>query len=170
MSPHLLVLGLGNILMGDEGVGVHAVTSLDGNALPDQVTVVDGGTGGFHLLEYLQTHDRIVMVDAALDGHPVGTVSVLRPEYAWDFPRSLTAHDVGLRDLIEAAALLGPLPAIVLVTVSIAEITTMSTTLSAEIAGTLPKVHALIRDLVDEANADFGWSRSPATRGVTSSA
>ncbi len=57
----ILVLGIGNLLMGDEGVGVHAVRALVGAGLPPDVTVVDGGTGGFHLLAWLEAFDRIVM-------------------------------------------------------------------------------------------------------------
>ena len=139
MTP-TLVLGIGNLLMGDEGVGVHALRAFEHGAWPDHVTLVDGGTGGFTLLEYLSDYPRIVMIDATMDGAPAGTVSVLRPRYATDFPRSLTAHDIGLRDLIESAALLGPLPDITLVTVSIEEIRSMVTDLSAPVAGAIPEV------------------------------
>jgi hydrogenase maturation protease len=139
MTP-TLVLGIGNLLMGDEGVGVHALRAFEGGEWPDHVTLVDGGTGGFTLLEYLSDYPRIVMIDATMDGAPAGTVSVLRPRYATDFPRSLTAHDIGLRDLIESAALLGPLPDITLVTVSIEEILSMVTDLSAAVAGAIPEV------------------------------
>jgi hydrogenase maturation protease len=147
MTP-TLVLGIGNLLMGDEGVGVHAIRALDGESWPAHVTLVDGGTGGFHLLEYLTTFPRLVMIDATLDGAPAGTVSVLRPRYASDFPRSLTAHDIGLRDLIEAAALLGPLPEVALVTVSIEEIRSMVTDLSIPVAGAIPEVGRRVREAV----------------------
>lgn len=150
MSRGTLVLGIGNLLMGDEGVGVRAVEQLQRDPWPAGVTVVDGGTGGFHLLEYLQDFSPIVMIDATMDGRPAGTVDVLRPKYASDFPRALTAHDIGLRDLVESAALLGPLPDITLVTVSIAEIKSMVTTLSPEVEAALPAVGDLVRRLVRE--------------------
>jgi hydrogenase maturation protease len=143
-----LVLGIGNVLMGDEGVGTHAVAALEADDWPPDVQLVDGGTGGFHLLSYLLDHDRIVMIDATMDGQPPGTVSILRPKYASDFPRSLTAHDIGLRDLVEAAALLGPLPAIDLVTVSIAEIRPMVTELSPAVNAALADVKRVVRDLM----------------------
>lgn len=149
MAP-ILVLGIGNLLMGDEGVGVHAIRAFEPERWPDGVTLVDGGTGGFHLLEYLQGYGSIVMIDATLDGQPAGTVSVLRPKYAADFPRSLTAHDIGLRDLIEATALLGRLPDVTLITVSIAEIRSMVITLSPEVAGAIPMVRQLLRTLLAE--------------------
>ena len=146
MKNPTLVLGIGNLLMGDEGVGVHALRAFDQEAWPDHVTLLDGGTGGFHLLEYLTAFPRIVMIDATMDGAPAGTVSVLRPRYASDFPRALTAHDIGLRDLIESAALLGPLPDVTLVTVSIAEIRSMVTDLSPAVGGAIPEVGRRVRE------------------------
>jgi hydrogenase maturation protease len=143
----VLVLGIGNILMGDEGVGAYAAEQLAREPWPDDVTVIDGGTGGFHLLDFLRRHDEVVLVDATIDGRPVGTVSLLYPKYASDFPRALTAHDIGLRDLIEAAALLGPLPKVTLITISIDTITPMSTDLSAPVRASLPLVRDLTRQL-----------------------
>jgi hydrogenase maturation protease len=139
--------------MGDEGVGVHAIRAFEREAWPDGVALLDGGTGGFHLLEYLQDYGSIVMIDATMDGQPAGTVSVLRPQYASDYPRSLTAHDIGLRDLIEATALLGPLPDVKLVTVSITEIRSMVMTLSENVEAALPMVRQLVRLLLAEERA-----------------
>jgi len=147
MRRGTLILGIGNLLMGDEGVGVRAIEHLTQEAWPPEVTLVDGGTGGFHLLEYLRAFNPILMVDATMDGQPAGTVSVIRPRYASDFPRALTAHDIGLRDLVEAAALLGPLPDITLVTISITDVQSMVTVLSPEVEAALPAVAALVRQL-----------------------
>ena len=66
------MLGLGNVLMGDEGVGVHVVRALEKHTLPADVECLDGGTGGFMLLEPLQNADRIILIDAAADGNPLG--------------------------------------------------------------------------------------------------
>jgi hydrogenase maturation protease len=147
-EQRILVLGIGNLLMGDEGVGVHAVRCLGQESLPSAVTVVDGGTGGFHLLSYFADYDVIVMVDATMDGRPPGTVGVIRPRYASDFPRALTAHDIGLRDLVESAVLLGPLPPIHLVTVSIAGLSGLSLELSPPVRAALPRVVATVRELL----------------------
>ncbi|MBM3789267.1 MAG: hydrogenase maturation protease [Acidobacteria bacterium] len=140
-----LILGIGNLLMGDEGVGVHAARQLEQADLPPGVTVLDGGTGGFHLLSCLREYGTVVMIDAVMDGRAPGTLSVLRPRFAADFPRVLSAHDIGLRDVIETAALLGPLPAIILITVSIAGMQSMSVHLSPEVAASLPRITRHIR-------------------------
>ena len=88
--------------MGDEGVGVHVVRALEKHALPPHVECLDGGTGGFVLLEPLQNADRIILIDAAADGNPPGTVTRTTPRFASDYPTSLTAHDIGVKDLLDA--------------------------------------------------------------------
>lgn len=144
----VLVLGVGNLLVGDEGVGVHALRALEQETWPPHVRLVDGGTGGLHLLELLRSHGRIVLIDATRDGAPVGTVTQFRARVAADFPSALGAHDIGLRDLIAAAALLGPLPEIDVITVSIAELKPMTMDLSPPVAAALPEVARRVRTLV----------------------
>jgi len=161
-SNGLLVLGIGNVLMGDEGVGVHALARLEDEAWPDDVTLVDGGTGGFHLLSLLQDSEPVVMIDAAADGRPPGTVRVITPRFASDFPPSLSAHDIGLRDLVEATALLGHLPEMYLVTVSIAHIKPMCLSLSPEIEQAVPGVVGTVQSIVAELRERAG-RKAPAT-------
>ena len=148
-SAKWLVLGIGNLLMGDEGVGVHAVRRLEKEGLPPEVRLVDGGTGGFQLLSFFEDYGRIVMIDATMDGRPPGTVGVTRPRFASEFPRALSAHDIGLRDLIEGASLLRPLPDIILVTVSVASVQPMEINLSPPIQDALPAITELVRKILD---------------------
>jgi hydrogenase maturation protease len=101
-SQKTLVLGLGNVLMGDEGVGVHIVQAIAERPLPDHVECLDGGTGGFILLEPLEKADRVILIDAAADERPVGTVTRTTPRFARDYPPTLTAHDIGVKDLLDA--------------------------------------------------------------------
>ena len=68
--------------------------------LEAEADLVDGGTGGFHLLGFFSDRPWIVLIDAAADGRPPGTVSLIRPRFASDFPRTLSAHDIGLKDLL----------------------------------------------------------------------
>jgi hydrogenase maturation protease len=144
----VLVLGVGNLLVGDEGLGVHAVRALEQETWPPHVRLIDGGTGGLHLLELLRGHARIVLIDATRDGAPPGTVAQFRARLPADFPVALGAHDIGLRDLIAAAALLGPLPEIEVITVSVAELKPMTMDLSPPVAAALPEVSRRVRTLV----------------------
>lgn len=143
-----LVMGIGNVLMGDEGVGVHVARRLEQEAMPSHVDVLDGGTGGFHLLSELSSHEHVVLIDATMDGQPAGTVSLTEPRYASDFPPTLTAHDIGLRDLIVSATLLGSLPRMRLITVSIDDMQSMQMTLSAAVDAAVPRVMEHIWELI----------------------
>jgi len=148
----ILILGIGNVLMGDEGVGVHAIKELEKESFPPNVTLLDGGTGGFHLLEYLQEYPRIIMIDATMDGKPAGTISLIEPKFATDFPKSLSAHDIGLRDLIESTAVLGELPKMYLITVTIDSIQSMQMELSPEIEEQIPAVVGKVKEVLEKIN------------------
>ena len=137
-------MGVGNVLMGDEGIGVHAVRALEAKAWPPHVSLLDGGTGGFHLLSTFGECDVLIMIDATLDGRAPGTVSVIEPRYAEDFPKALSAHDIGLKDLVESAALLGMMPRVILVTISVAELQPMQMTMSPAVEASLPAVMDIV--------------------------
>lgn len=140
----VLLLGVGNWLMGDEGVGIHVVQQLETQPPLFGVRVLDGGTGGVNLLLELEGYRDVIMVDATRDGRPAGTVSFLQPRTVGDLPRGLGAHDFGVKDLFAAAALLGQLPNIHLYTISVEELKPMCTDLSPAVAAAVPEVvHAM---------------------------
>ena len=114
-----LVLGLGNVIMGDEGVGVHVVRALETHTLPANVECLDGGTGGFTLLEPLQSAARIILIDAAADGNPIGTVTHTTPRFSRDYPPTLTAHDIGVKDLLDVFYIQGGGPEVILYAITI---------------------------------------------------
>jgi len=107
MYKKTLVLGLGNVLMGDEGVGVHVVRALERQPMPEHVECLDGGTGGFILLEPLEDAGRVILIDAAADGNLPGTVTRTTPRFSRDYPPTLTAHDVGVKDLLDVFYMMG---------------------------------------------------------------
>ena len=143
-----LVLGIGNVLLGDEGVGVHVVKELEKHEMPSHVTLLDGGTGGFHLLNWLQEYEKIILIDATLDGNPPGTVRVLHPRFSNEFPRTLSSHDIGLKDLIESASLLGELPEITLITVSVDPEQSLTMDLSPKISESAANIKLEILEMI----------------------
>lgn len=143
-----LILGIGNVLLGDEGIGVHCIKYLEKQKLPTNVHLLDGGTGGFHLLEYFQKYSRIIMIDATMDGNPPGTIKIISPKFSNEFPNVLSSHDIGLKDLLETATLLGTFPQIILITVSIFEIQTMNLSLSKEVESAIPSIIEKINELL----------------------
>jgi hydrogenase maturation protease len=143
-----LVLGVGNLLLQDEGVGIHVVRALENEALPPGVDVLDGGTGGLHLLHWLQGYERIILVDATLDHHPAGTVCLIRPRYASDFPPLMSAHEIGLRDMIAAMYLCGEAPTIDLLVISVSKVGELGVHLSPPVARAIPEVIRRIKELL----------------------
>lgn len=113
----LLVLGVGNVLLGDDGVGVHAVVALRAAAergeitLPPDTSVVDGGTLGRDLLPILDEARAVVLVDAVVADRPPGTVTISRGD---DLRRrrgeTVALGRIGVDDLLDAATVAGVLP------------------------------------------------------------
>lgn len=146
----VLILGIGNLLMGDEGVGARVAQHVNTFVLPEDVECLDGGTGGFHLLGPIQQAQKVILVDATVDGAPAGTVRRLRPRFAKEYPRTLTAHDIGLKDLLDAFYLLGDSPDVTLFAISIPPLQQLGLDLSAEVNAVVPQVAKMV---FDEASA-----------------
>jgi len=145
-SDHVLVLGIGNVLMGDEGIGVHVVQRLEQLPLPENVRCLDGGTGSFLLLESMQLASRIILIDATIDGKWPGTVTRLTPQFSSDYPMTLTAHDIGLKDLLDAAYLTSGALAVTLFAVSIEPPSGIGMELSPAITNTIPLIAEMIME------------------------
>jgi hydrogenase maturation protease len=144
----ILVLGIGNLLMGDEGVGVHVIRQLEKASLPAKVTLLDGGTGSFTLLDPMRRAGKILLIDATVDENPPGSVRRLTPRFSSDYPRTITAHDIGLKDLLDAFYLLGETPDVVLFAVSIPPLQQLGLELSPPIAACVPAIADLVRQEV----------------------
>jgi hydrogenase maturation protease len=143
----ILILGIGNILLNDEGVGIHVVSQLEKENYKD-ADLMDGGTGGFHLLSFIQSYNTVVVVDAALDEYPAGHIRVLHPKYAKDFPVQLSAHEIGLKDLLDAAFLLGSMPDIYLLAISIKDFQEMGMNLTPEVENAVPAAVTQLKKLI----------------------
>jgi hydrogenase maturation protease len=112
MTTKILVLGLGNVLLRDEGIGVWVAEALRrGFEFPPGVTVLEGGTLGLDLLPRLEGVGRLLLIDAVKLGRGPGEVARLVGE---DVPAALdvkiSPHQVGVQDLLAAARLLGREP------------------------------------------------------------
>lgn len=145
----VLILGIGNLVLQDEGFGVHAVRMLAERGVPSGVDLLDGGTAGLHLMGYLRSYERVVVIDAAHDNMPIGTVRHLRPAFS-EFPPLVTAHEIGLKDVIEAMELTGFCPDIELVVVSVERYDSLGCDLSPKVAAALePAIELALRIATD---------------------
>ena len=108
----VLVLGLGNVLLGDDGLGAAAVARLERDYhLPPEVQLEDGGTLGLSLLELLTRSDHVILVDAVQADSPPGTLIRLDGDDVSDAVRDrLSPHQIGVADLLDAARLIDRYP------------------------------------------------------------
>ncbi len=108
----ILVLGVGNVLLTDEGIGIHALELLQQHyRLPDEVEVIDGGTSGMDLLDQLADRECVVLVDAVKTGDAPGTLVRLAGDALPAFFRTkVSPHQLGLCDLLAMLELRGEAP------------------------------------------------------------
>jgi len=109
-----LIMGLGNILLGDEGFGVHVARCLREIQLPEHVRVEEGGVGGFNLLGYLDGVERLVVVDAMMLDSPPGELLLWKPgpNFRESGKNIVSFHQVGIIELVHMWGLLGYEPEI----------------------------------------------------------
>ena len=110
---NVLVLGLGNVLLGDDGVGPLALERLERKyCVPPEVRLAEGGTLGLALLDEIAGARHLILVDAVATEEPPGTLVRLDGEAVMDAVRDrLSVHQVGVADLLDAARLIGRYPA-----------------------------------------------------------
>jgi len=149
-SNKILILGIGNYLMGDEGLGVHFIQRLEKEGLPFDVDFLDGGTSGFLLMEYLESYPTVIMIDATLDTLPPGTIRMIEPKFAKDFPKAMSTHEIGLKDLVESLSMLNKMPKIFLFVVSVENIANLHIGLSENVERVYPSLkNQIVKKLVD---------------------
>jgi hydrogenase maturation protease len=143
------VLGVGNILLSDDGVGVHTIRRLQKVAqLPEEIQVVDGGTSGLDLLHYLEGVSHLVIVDAMEGNRPPGTLTRLTgdevPAY---LSTKMSPHEIGLPDMLFAAKLRDLYPEEVVIWGVQPATTEVGLDLSPPVAG---QVDALVENVLAE--------------------
>jgi len=113
----VLVLGLGNVLLQDEGLGVKALNRLvEQYHLPDNVRIMDGGTLGMHLFPHLDGCTHLLILDAVETNSPPGTSARIEgPDLEQALSRKLSMHQAGVPELLAIGRLVGNLPAQVVV-------------------------------------------------------
>ena len=111
MNKEILILGIGNILLRDEGAGIAVVNSLQKQNLPDNVEVIDGGTAGFDLLDIIADRKAIILIDAIDAGYPPGTVvRFVADDLKASKNPQLSVHNIDFAQTLYLAGLLGCAP------------------------------------------------------------
>lgn len=163
LSPQkITVLGVGNLLLSDEGVGVHAANELAKMDLPPEVKVVEGGTGGFRLLNVVTDIDRLIVIDAVKGGGPPGSV------YRFDIddikscpaPFKTSLHQIGILEVLHLSALVGKTPRTTIIGIEPRSLE-MGMELSSEIKAKVPKIIELVLKEIEESRNLPDSQRSP---------
>lgn len=107
------IIGCGNLLMQDEGVGIHLIRHLHDKQMPDDVELVDAAAGGFDLLDFIEGSSRVVIVDAVKARGKPGDIYKFAPEdFDVDPLLKTSLHDVCLKDVFNILKLAGKLPSV----------------------------------------------------------
>lgn len=149
-AKKILILGLGNILLGDEGVGVRIAEQLASHSLPDEVEVIDGGTAGYELISFLEGREKVIIVDAIKTEDKPGSVykvdlSILEDKCT----THLSLHQIGLKNVVKMASLMEINPEITLVGIVPKDYQSYKIGLSKEVEKAIPRVIDAIFQEID---------------------
>ncbi|NCO68749.1 MAG: Ni,Fe-hydrogenase maturation factor [Nitrospirae bacterium CG_4_10_14_0_8_um_filter_41_23] len=148
VSPlKIVILGVGNLLLSDEGVGVHVANELVKLELPPGVTVVEGGTDGFRLINVITEADRLIVVDAVKGGGAPGSIYRFDINEVQNCPSGFktSVHQIGILEVINLSGLIGKTPQTTVIGIE-PESLEMGMELSPEIKAKIPKIIELIWD------------------------
>jgi len=141
----VLVLGVGNILLRDEGVGVRVVQAMEAMHLPEGVELFDGATAGLDLLDALADRERVIVIDALAGQYAPGTVLRLTADDLQGADAaSVSLHETGLVETLAVAERLGIVPEEVVVLGVQPREVSWGLELSAEVSRLVPQIIELV--------------------------
>lgn len=142
-APAITVLGIGNILLRDDGVGIRALEALRRDfSFGGNVTLIDGGTTIFHNMGIFAGAEKMIVFDAVkLDGPPGTVYAFNSDEYRVKMPRKATSHDVGVLNTLSMMELIGQKPPeVIIIGVQPKEYDTWSEELTPEVTAAIPEM------------------------------
>ncbi len=137
----ILILGIGNILQSDDGIGVHIINHIleSGMDIPGDVELIDGGTAGFDLLPIMAKREKIIIVDALRTDDRPGSIYRFTPGHAVGSFSSFSLHEVGIMEVIRNLNLLGENPRIEFIGIVPEDISTLSIGMTPEVEKSIPR-------------------------------
>ena len=142
-----LILGMGNPIMGDDGVGIWAARALKDRVNEEKVTVMETGMAGLNLLELLADYDRAILIDAIKTGEgEVGKIYRLEPETLNETRHAASTHGIDFSTALELGSRLGlSLPRdIILFGIEVADVNTFSEKCTPEVEKAIPVVADMV--------------------------
>jgi hydrogenase maturation protease len=147
LPPKIVILGIGNLLLSDEGVGVHIANELLKMSLPPDVSVVEGGTDGFRLLNIITEADRLIIIDAVKGDAPPGSIYRFDIGEVQNSPSGFktSVHQIGILEVLDLSELIGKTPHTTVIGIE-PKCLEMGMELSPEIKAKIPRIIELILD------------------------
>ena len=150
-KKQMVILGVGNLLLSDEGIGVHVANKLMEMDLPENVTVYEGGTDGFRLMNLVSEADRLVVVDAVKGGGDPASIYRFNIEDAPTSPDKYktSVHQIGILEVVHFSEFVGKTPETTIIGVEPKSLA-MAMELSPEVAEKVPRVIELVLEEVEK--------------------
>jgi len=147
-SPRkVLILGVGNLLLTDDGFGVHVLTALQKRGVPANVTLLEAGTISHQMILTFGEFDLLIVIDAVLAGDVPGALFRFSPNEMRFMPeRKMSLHELSLIDVLNMAELCGGKPETIIIAVQPKDVTSWSLELSEEVKAAIPKTLDLITE------------------------
>lgn len=146
VSPRIVVLGVGNILLGDEGAGVHAVRELERSyTFPPNVDLVDGGTAGLDLLSFVEEAEYLIVIDCVQADSEPGTIFRFVPDdIPPEFSYQSSLHQISLMEVLSLAEFMGKRPETLIVGIQPENVEEHSLELTPAIQRGIPEIIELV--------------------------
>jgi hydrogenase maturation protease len=144
----VLILGIGNILQSDDGLGVYIVNEIMDSdiELSDDVEIIDGGTAGFDLLHCMSDREKIIIVDALKVHDEPGSIYRFKPDQALLSKCMYSLHEVGITEVLKMLNILGHNPEVEIIGIVPGDIVTQEIIISDAVKESVPKAIELILD------------------------
>ena len=147
MAPprKILILGVGNILLGDDGFGVHLINSLSDTPFPPNIQILEAGTVSHQLIPLFRELDHLIIIDVVEAGDTPGSLFRFSPEdLQFTKEQMVSLHQISLIDVLSMAEMTGGKPKTVIIGVQPKDVSTWSLELTEPVRAVLPKVKELI--------------------------
>ena len=155
------VIGVGNTLKGDDGIGVKLVNRLDNEGFPDSVEFQEVGTSGLNIVHHLKDFDRVLIIDAIKHEGESGTSIFFRPDEVNESVKVRSTHDANLLEAIELSETLGERPEEIVIMGIIPEDMSLRDGLSPLMKEKLPELEERLREIINSLlNQEGGGSPS----------
>ncbi|MCP4267276.1 MAG: hydrogenase maturation protease [Candidatus Brocadiaceae bacterium] len=147
----VLIIGIGNLLLMDEGIGIHIINELELHELPKNIEIYDGGTGGFKLIDLMYGANKVIFIDAVDIGKKPGTVTAFKAEDVRSkYPKKkYSLHDTDLLEVIKMIELLEGPPEVEIIGVQ-PEIVNYGMSLSKKLRNSVPDIINTVLRRIEE--------------------